>query len=130
MTVCLKSDEAEIMNSGFAFLEAVSVAAKDAAKSIEMLANLHNRNQERLPKSNRKVSNCRILFDYLEKQPIIDIQHTADALQLSYNTVSNAIKKLIAAGILKEKTNRKRNRVFIYEEYLNLLREGTDIGNG
>lgn len=107
------------------FLEAVGVAAKDATQTIGRLSDLHNKNLEKIPKPNRGISNAKVVFDYLEKQPIIDIRHTADALQLSYNTVSTAIKKLVAAGILQETTNRVRNRVFVYEAYLNILREGT-----
>jgi hypothetical protein len=44
---------------------------------------------------------------------------------LSYNTVSTAVKKLVTLGILKETTNTSRNRVFSYEEYLNILRKDT-----
>lgn len=110
---------------GSFFLEAVETAAKNAAQSIEKLSILHNSNVAKIPKSNRGVNNCKNLFNYLEKHPIIDISHTAAELNLSYNTVSTAIKKLVAAGILRETTNRARNRVFVYEEYLNILRDGT-----
>ena len=61
--------------------------------------------------------NVRSLFDYIEQYPIIDIKKTASALELSYNTVSNAVNKLVEIGILKETTNASRNRVFAYEEY-------------
>ena len=33
--------------------------------------------------------------------------------------------KLVHAGILKETTNAARNRVFAYEEYLEILRKDT-----
>ena len=35
------------------------------------------------------------------------------------------LEKLQALGILKETTNAARNRVFSYEEYLQILRQGT-----
>ncbi len=44
---------------------------------------------------------------------------------VSYNTVSSVVDKLVQTGILKETTNASRNRVFSYEEYLNILRKDT-----
>lgn len=107
------------------FLEAVSAASSDAVASIEKLSQLHDRNISILPKTNRSTDNIRILFDYLEEHPIVDITRTAAALGLSYNTVSSAVKKLMELGILQETTNAARNRVFAYEQYLAILREGT-----
>ena len=57
--------------------------------------------------------------------PIIDIKQTAAALNISYNTASAAVKKLMELDILKETTNAARNRVFAYERYLKILRKST-----
>lgn len=107
------------------FLEAVSAAAKDSLDTIENLSALHEGNIERLPVTARKNDNVRRVFDYIERYPIIDIKRTAYDLGVSYNTVSAAVGKLVQTGILKEKTNASRNRVFSYEEYLNILRKDT-----
>ncbi len=107
------------------FLEAVSAAAKDSLLTIHALSELHEKNTERLPKATRKKDNLRALFDYIEQYPIIDIKKTASSLQLSYNTVSAAVNKLVELGILRETTNASRNRVFAYEEYLKILRKDT-----
>ena len=107
------------------FLEAVSSAAKDALESIGKLSALREKNIAGLPKSSKRKDNVRALFDYLEQHPIIEIKQTAAALDVSYNTVSSAVKKLMMLGILKETTNAARNRVFTYEEYLDILKQGT-----
>lgn len=107
------------------FLEAVSSAAKDSLTTIEKLSELHDRNIAALPNTSRKNDNVRRLFDYIEQYPIIDIKRTAMALGISYNTTATAVNKLILAGVLKETTNAARNRVFSYEEYLNILRKDT-----
>ena len=107
------------------FLEAVSSAAGDALESAQKLSDLHENNVTRLPKSSRSKDNVRAVFDYLEQHPIIDIKRTAAALGISYNTTATAVKKLQELGILKETTNAARNRVFAYEEYLQILRQGT-----
>ena len=107
------------------FLEAVQAASDDAMESIRKISDLHRINSERLPVSNRTVDHLRAVFDYLESHPIIDIKHTAKDLKVSYNTVSAAVLKLVDMGILRETTNAARNRVFAYEDYLAILRQGT-----
>lgn len=107
------------------FLEAVSAAAKDSLATIEKLSELHERNLSLLPVTSRKNDNVRRVFDYIEQYPIIDIKRTAAYLGLSYNTVAAAVNKMVQAGILRETTNVARNRVFSYEEYLNILRKDT-----
>ena len=107
------------------FLEAVSKAASDSLEAICQLSALHDTNIEKLPKTNRSKDNLRAVFDYIEQYPIIDIKRTAKELEVSYNTVATAVKKLVELGILQETTNAARNRVFAYEEYLEILRKDT-----
>lgn len=107
------------------FLEAVAAAAEDALQTIEKLSELHEKNIQLLPRSRTEKDTVRTLFDYIEQYPIIDIGKTAEHLNLSYNAVSNAVKKLIALGILRETTNASRNRVFAYDAYLTILRKDT-----
>ena len=107
------------------FLEAVSKAASDSLEAISQLSDLHDKNVEKLPKTSRSKDNLRAVFDYIEQYPIIDIKRTAKELEISYNTVATAVKKLVELGILQETTNTARNRVFAYEEYLEILRKDT-----
>lgn len=107
------------------FLEAVSKAAEDSVETITQLSWLHDDNIKKLPKSNRSKDNLRAVFDYIEQYPIIDIKRTAKELQISYNTVASAVKKLVELGILVETTNAARNRVFAYQKYLEILRKDT-----
>lgn len=65
------------------------------------------------------------VFDYIKEHPIISIKETAMALGLSYNGVSNAIKKLSEVGILNEITTKARDRLFEYSEYINIFKENT-----
>lgn len=105
------------------FLEAVHAAAGDAVESIQKLSELHDRNLAILPPSKRSVDHMRRLFDYLEQHPIIDIKKIAQALDISYNTAAAAVRKLDDLGVLRETTNAARNRVFAYQEYLDILRK-------
>ena len=109
------------------FLEAVSAAAKDSLRTVEELSELHEKNINRLPVTSRQKDNVRRVFDYIEEYPIIDIKKTSLDLGLSYNTVSSIVRKLVDEGILKDTTNNSRNRVFMYEEYLAILKRDTEL---
>ena len=107
------------------FFVFVSKAASDSLEAIHQLSVLHDTNVEKLPKTTRSKDNLRAVFDYIEQYPIIDIKRTAKELEVSYNTVAAAVRKLVELGILQETTNAARNRVFAYEEYLAILRKDT-----
>ncbi len=107
------------------FLMTLDESAKDAIQSIDELNALHNKNIQTIANMGRSRGNTELLFNYLEANPIIDIGKTAEALGLSFNTVSSAVKRLVKAGILIQTTNASRNRTFLYKEYLNILRRGT-----
>ena len=65
-------------------------------------------------------------LEYLEKRPIIEIGRTAEDLGWTFPTASKFVKEFVEAGILKETSGRRRNRVFSYETYLKVLRHGLE----
>lgn len=78
----------------------MSKATSDSLESIRQLSKLHDRNIENRPKTTRSKDNLRAVFDYNEQYPLINIKRTANELELSYNTVAIAVKKLVEWGIL------------------------------
>jgi Fic family protein len=107
------------------FLQAIYEAAFDARRAIDLLSALHDKNAACIAGFGRGKNTAMKLFDYLEKAPIIDIQKTAEALGTTFKTVSGAVDRLCAAGILIETSGRRRNRLFVYDEYVVILKEGT-----
>ena len=106
------------------FLRAVAESSDEAVDTIKKLSELHNKNVELI--SNMKASkSAHIIFSYLENNPIIDIRKTAEELGMSFNTVSGTVKRFEENGILKQANNASRNRVFAYEDYLEILRKDT-----
>lgn len=107
------------------FLTAIYECSQDAIQTIDKLTALHEKNEKKVSEMKRAAKNTMSVFRYLEKNPIIDIGKTSEALDLSFNTVSSAINRLIDAGIVIQTENAARNRTFAYEEYLQILRNGT-----
>lgn len=107
------------------FLLCLYESAEDAITTIEELAKLHVRNYKAIEKTGRAAKTIKKVFEYIESNPIIDIKKTSTELGFSFNTISNGVNRLIELGILKQTVSAQRNRVFAYEEYLQIMRKDT-----
>lgn len=107
------------------FIDAFRESAADAVQTIDLLVNLHKANEEKIKTLGRSAKAALNLFNYLESNPIIEIQRTAKDLHVTFNTVSKATDNLVSLGILKQNNQAERNRTFSYEAYLDILRNGT-----
>jgi len=112
------------------FLQAFVESAEDAIATIDKLKAIHEKNFAVLltgiPK--RQLENAGKLFTYLEANPIIDITKTAQQLDLAYNTTSRLVSAFVKLGLLRQSNTKNKNRVYAYEEYLQILRKGTELG--
>ena len=107
------------------FLRAIKESAEDAVETIQKLSDLHKRNIGVIEQMGRQAKTARLIFNYLEQNPIIDIGKTASELGISFNTASSYIGRLVERGILVQTNNSERSRVFAYEDYLSILRKDT-----
>ena len=108
------------------FLQALADSSSDAIDTIDKLTKLHNKNINILDDiSPRQKTNVLKVFNYLEKNPIIDIQKTTNALSLSYNTVAKAVLLLADKGILRQSAKSGKTKIYSYFDYLDILRKDT-----
>lgn len=108
------------------FLQALSDSAEDAIQTIDRLTEIHNRNVQKFNSmTKRQQTNAINFLIYLEKNPIIDIQKTAAALNLSYNTVAKSVALFVDNGILQQTEKSGRSKIYSYIEYLAVLRKDT-----
>ena len=108
------------------FLQALSDSAEDAIQTIDRLTEIHNRNAQKFENmTKRQQANAMNFLIYLEKNPIIDIQKTAAALNLSYNTVAKSVALFVDNGILQQTEKSGRSKIYSYIEYLAVLRKDT-----
>lgn len=108
------------------FLQALSDSAEDAIQTIDELTKIHNRNAQKFENmTKRQQANAMNFLIYLEKNPIIDIQKTAAALNLSYNTVAKSVALFVDNGILQQTEKSGRSKIYSYADYLALLRKDT-----
>jgi len=101
------------------FLEAINQTSEIAAKSLKQIMHLrHDCQGNRIIKLGKKAPNAKKLLDHLFTQPVLKAQDVAELLNISHVSAYKIITDFVNAGILKETTGFKRNRYFIFEEYL------------
>lgn len=104
------------------FLQGIISTCEDSIFTIEQI---HKIIDEDIAKIQGETNSVKAVFAYLREHPIVNIGGTAKALGLAFNTVSASLKKLAAAGIVKEKTTKSRDRIFEYSGYVSVLKSGT-----
>ena len=112
------------------FIEGIYVSGQSAIETADELIAIRNSNLERLEaeKYTKRTHETMIkVFGYLEAHPIIEIGKTAKDLSLSYNTVAAAVSRFEALGILRLVNNQDRNKVYSYDDYISILRSGTEL---
>ena len=112
------------------FLEGIYVSGKSAIKTANELIVLREKNIKKLNSENytkRTFETMMKIFHYLEAHPIIEIRKTSKDLSMAYNTVSLAIDRFEKLGILHLVKKQGRNKVYSYKEYIDILRDGTEV---
>ena len=108
------------------FLQAFADSAEDAIHTIDRLTALHDKSTKLFDSlTKRQRTSVLKVFSYLESNPIIDIQKTATALEMSYNTVAKVVSILIDDEILEQTDKSGKAKIYSYIEYLNILRKDT-----
>ncbi len=108
------------------FLRAVAETAQDAIETIDKLTELHNKSQLTFSNEAPRVkANLDLLLSYVEKNPIIDIKKTSDALGFSYNTTAKYVDVFCKKEILSQTSKSGKAKIYSYTDYLAILRKDT-----
>ena len=110
------------------FCDCLLTSAEDAVGSLERLVNLHNANTALINESlGRSATNGQRLLELLEGNPIVDVAFVVEKLDIARTTASNLVKDFVNLGMLVQREKEKqRYRTFLYEDYLGILRQGSD----
>ncbi|MCX6908322.1 MAG: Fic family protein [Verrucomicrobia bacterium] len=108
-------------------IEEVSTGAADTAKKLLALFDRHRQQIQQLGKA---ASSALRVHDLLRERVVLSLAVAAKELNVSFPTVNKAMLNLEKLGFVKEFTGRQRNRLFSYEPYLKILRQGTEPMDG
>ena len=104
------------------FLAGIIETAKSSIATFEQIMKLREDAElVRLPTLGRKQREGKRLINELYKQPILEGMQIAELIAVHPSTANRLISDFMRLGILKEKTGLKRNRIYIFEEYVRLF---------
>jgi len=103
------------------FLVAVRETAQAGTKTFEDIVGLRERAEEKALSLGQRAANGQSLLKLLYRQPSVQVQDVADHLDVSYPTASTLVSDFEDLGILDETTGQKRNRRYLFREYVDLF---------
>jgi Fic family protein len=104
------------------FLRGIVAASADAYGKTEKIIDLKEIDKEKVMGSLGKNAAHGIkLLDDLFKRPITNVNAVKELTDLSFPSASKLISSFVEIGILEEVTGLKKNRVFEFKEYMDLL---------
>lgn len=106
------------------FLEGVEQTARGAVQTARRLVDLFEADTRRVEQTGRAAPNALRALSAFRQRPALTVRHLCQSHGMTFPTAAKAIQTLCAAGIVRELTGRRRNRVFLYDAYLAILSEG------
>lgn len=106
------------------FLEGVEQTANGAVQTARRLVDLFAQDARRVQTGGRAAANLLRVLAALRQRPLCSLRQIGQSAGISFPTASKAMLTLVAMGIARELTGQRRNRVFVYDRYLNILSEG------
>ena len=106
------------------FVDAVAETANQAVETAQQLNSLRQNDKARLTELGRQSGSANQILDALFEQPIASVNKLIELTGISAATVGKTLDALEQQlGIVKEITGQKRNRVFAYTAYIEILNQ-------
>lgn len=108
------------------FTDAVIHTSNQAVNTAKNLIALINSHESKVNNMGRASSTALVVYRCFVKQPVLNANAIQTQTSLSAATIHSSLENLIKLGILEEVSQKKRNKIFVYKEYINILNEGTE----
>jgi len=102
------------------FLRGIAEQSSDAVKRANLLLSLRQRYREKM-QSARSSALLLQMVDDLFSTPALDVSGASKRLNVTPRAAQLNVDKLIKSGILKEATGRRRNRIFVAAEIIDII---------
>ncbi|HET9747274.1 MAG TPA: Fic family protein [Chitinophagaceae bacterium] len=105
------------------FLVGVTETAQNSIDTFNAIISLRqDAEDKKIIKLGKRVPLAMELIKYLYSKPIVAPGEIAAALEVNISTAHRLVQDFEKLGILKEQTGYKRNRIFVFEKYLDLFK--------
>ena len=109
------------------FAEAIIVTTTQAVDAARQLVDLTNEDRDRISGLGRAATSTLRIHRAMMGRPITSSGWLVGKTGITPATVNKCLGHLERLGIVRELTSRKRNRVFSYAGYLEIMNQGTEL---
>ncbi len=109
------------------FAEAVIVTATQAVETAQQLLGLSNKDHDHISGLGRAATSALQVHRALMEHPIATSSWLVEKTGITPATVNKALGLLGQLGIIRELTTRKRNRLYSYAGYVEIMNQGTEL---
>lgn len=109
------------------FAEAVMVTATQAVETAQQLLDLSNNDRDKISNLGRAAASTWQVHRALMEHPIATSGWLVEKTGITPATVNKALSHLEELGIVKELTAQRRNRLFSYAGYIEIMSRGTEL---
>jgi len=109
------------------FSEAVIVTATQAVETAQELLNLSNQDRDKISGLGRAAASTLQVHRVLMERPIATSGWLVEKTGITPATVNKALGHLEQLSIVRKLTARKRNRLFSYTGYVEIMSRGTEL---
>lgn len=108
------------------FLNGVAQTAQQAVETARTLLVLFEADRERIRPLGRIAATMLAAHEHLQNHPLTTIPEATKATEINRTSITRAFAEMVELGIVEEITGQKRNRIYGYRRYLDILAEGTE----
>ena len=108
------------------FIDGVTWTAGDCIAKAEELSDLFERDRELLLQQGRRSRSALQVHDAFVQRPMLNLAELQRLTGLSAGASTSSIETLQRAGMVSERTGQRRNRIFAYDRYVEILSEGSE----
>lgn len=108
------------------FAEAVTYTATQAVETAQHLMRLASEDTTRISELGRVAGSVLQVHRALLERPIASPNWLKDKTDLSTATVNTCLNHLATIGVVRELTGHKRNRLYAYSQYIEVMNQGTE----
>jgi Fic family protein len=109
------------------FLEGIRQTAEGAVSTAQRLAEIFKSDRTKIESRGRRAGSALRVHEALKARPILSMPQVCRGTGLSFPAATSAMDLLANLGIARELTGKRRNRLFVYDRYLAILNEGTEV---
>lgn len=109
------------------FAEAVIETSTQSVETAKKLSKLINKDKDKIAGLGRVAESALKVHQAIIERPILTSNSLVEKTGLTPATVNKCLEQLVKIKIVKELTKQKRNRVFSYSKYVDILNEDISI---